>query len=98
MGIPTSYAAILASFLLVACGGSSDSSNSTGESSSGSDAIVTVLETGGASVATIAEIESVLGNNSQITEEQSVTFVLPEDNQTLTLKTDLTVKGDLVIK
>lgn len=81
--------AILASSVLVGCGGGGDDS---------ADDVITELKAGETTVETMKEIESILANNKEIKEDQIVTFVLPEDNQTLKLTTDLIVKGTLVIK
>lgn len=62
------------------------------------DKLVTVLPDGESSLTTTEQIESVLANNSEIKEGQTVAFVLPQEKQTLVLTSDLVVKGDLLIK
>ena len=86
-------AIIVASAVIVACGG--EGSSSSGASSSGSS---TIIKDGENTFTSTEGIETVLDNTTEVTENQDVIFVLPEDSQTLALKTDLKVTGNLTIK
>ena len=88
---------VVTSLMLFSCGGGSDSNDKPSNVHDG-DNLITVLPKGKTKATTTAQIESILANNDQILEEQSVTFVLPEKNQTLILTSDLTVNGELIIK
>jgi len=85
--------AVFTSLLLSGCGGGGGDTVVDDV-----DKLVTVLPDGESSLTTTEQIESVLANNGEIKTGQTVTFVLPQDKQTLVLTSDLVVKGDLLIK
>ena len=101
MNIKLFSIAVFTSLLLTACdggdsvfGGSDEAVGDPPDEGS----LVTVLPDGESIFTTVEQIESVLVNNSEIKEGQRVTFVLPQEESTLVLNSDVTVMGDLLVK